>query len=78
MKYAVCDGMQGELPQLDEPVDWTFLEQLSNRHNLFLLFHEVACKYPEYKKHSNYTENIYTALLMIGQQIKKTELFLDL
>lgn len=67
-----------ELPNLDETIDWEALVTLSKAHNLFPLFHEGACQFPEYRNRTEYEDNINLVITMIGQQIKKTESFLAL
>ncbi len=78
LRYLLCSSEEIELPELDEPVDWGALEAISRRHNLFPLFHEAACHFPDYRNRSNYEDNINCVMSMIGQQIKKTEIFLNL
>lgn len=64
--------------ELNPPVDWETLDSVSKAHNLFPLFHEGACQFPEYRNRPDYEDNINTVMTMIGQQIKKTESFLAL
>lgn len=78
IKHIVNGSGMGDLPKLEEPVDWNSLEAISKEHNLFPLFHEVACQFPEYRSRENYEDNINSVMTMIGQQIKKTEAFLEL
>ena len=78
LKFAIHGASSDNLPKLSEPVDWNMLEEISKAHNLFPLFHEIACKYPEYRNRSAYGENINIAITTVAQQIKKTEAFLKL
>lgn len=79
MKHVIQQkSASGELPALCQPTDWGALEKISKAHNLFPLFHEAACQFPEYRNRDNYEDDICTALTMVGQQIKKTEAFLKL
>lgn len=78
LKYAIQEAPSDNLPKLSEPVDWTLLEEMSRAHNLFPLFHEIACKYSEYRNRSEYDTNINIAITTVAQQIKKTEAFLKL
>ena len=78
MKCAVDGTYANELPRLQEPVKWDELVKISKIHNLLPLFHEVACQYKEYRELRNYEDYISTVVIMIGQQIKKTEVFLEL
>ena len=78
IKYVVNGAGADGLPKLREPIDWDALEAISREHNLFPLFHEVACQFSEYRGRENYEDNINTVMTMIGQQIKKTEGFLEL
>ena len=78
IRYAIHNNFGDELPNLLEPVDWDGLEKKFREHNLFAIFHEVASKFPEYKKMPRYHENACFMLLMVGQQIKRTDEFLQL
>ena len=78
IRYAIHNNSGDELPNLLEPVDWDELENIFRQHNLFAIFHEVASKFPEYKKLPRYNENACFMLLMVGQQIKRTDEFLQL
>ena len=78
IKYVVNGTGVVDLPKLQEPVDWDTLETISKEHNLFPLFYEVACQFPEYRNREDYEDNINCVMTMIGQQIKKTETFLEL
>lgn len=77
-KYIMGKANSNNLPTLQEPVDWEALEAISREHNLFPLFHEVACQFPGYRNRPDYEDNINSVMTMIGQQIKKTEAFLEL
>ena len=78
MKYAIHQNFPTELPKLHEEVNWGILLQLAKEHNLFPLFHEVACRYSEYNERSDYTKNMHTALNIVAHQVRKTETFLEL
>lgn len=78
IKYVVNGAGMVELPKLREPIDWDALEAISREHNLFPLFHEAACQFQEYRDRENYDDNINSVMTVIGQQIKKTEAFLEL
>ena len=78
IRYAIHNDSGDALPNLLEPVDWEKLENISREHNLFAIFHEVASKFPEYRKSPRYQENACFMLIMVGQQIKRTEEFLQL
>ena len=78
IRYAIHNNSGDELPNLLEPVDWDELENIFRQHNLFAIFHEVASKFPEYKKLPRYNENACFMLIMVGQQIKRTDEFLQL
>lgn len=78
MNCVVNETYVNELPKLQEPVKWDELVKISKIHNLLPLFHEVACQYEEYRALQNYENYISAALTIIGQQIKKTEVFLEL
>lgn len=78
LKYVITGTVSTDLPKLNTPVDWKALEALSKAHNLFPLFHEGACHFPEYRNRPEYEDNINLVMTMIGQQIKKTESFLEL
>lgn len=78
LKYVIQISKETEGLQLNEPVDWDTLETISKEHNLFPLFYEAACQFPEYRNREDYEDNINCVMTMIGQQIKKTETFLEL
>lgn len=63
---------------LNEATDWEVLETIAKSHNLFPLFHEAACQFSGYRNRPDYEDNLNTAMTTIGQQIKKTEAFLEL
>lgn len=78
LKYVITGTVSTNLPKLNTPVDWETLGTVSKAHNLFPLFHEGACQFPEYRNRPEYEDNINLVMTMIGQQIKKTESFLEL
>lgn len=78
VKYAIHQNFSTELPKLHEEVNWGILLQLAKEHNLFPLFHEVACKYSEYNNQSDYTKNMHIAMNAVANQVRKTEAFLEL
>jgi len=78
IRYAIHNDSKDELPNLIEPVDWDKLENVFREHNLFAIFHEVASKFAEYREKPRYQENACFMLIMVGQQIKRTEEFLQL
>lgn len=77
-RFVLGNDETSNLPNLQEPVEWNAMEAISKEHNLFPLFHEVVCQFPEYRSRENYEDNINSVMTMIGQQIKKTEAFLKL
>lgn len=78
LRYVIQPSKENGLPQLNEPIDWEALARVSKEHNIFPLFHEVACQFSEYRNRVDYEDNINIVMTMIGQQIKKTEAFLRL
>lgn len=78
IKYALHKTSMAEMPELKEPVDWVVLAQIARAHNLFPLFHEVAYKFPEYRESAEYETNAKVAMMIIAQQVQKTEMFLEL
>lgn len=78
LKHAITGTTSVDSPKLNTPVDWEVLEVISKKHNLFPLFHEGACQFSEYRNRPNYEDNINIVMTMIGQQIRKTEGFLEL
>ena len=78
LRCVIKSSKEDKCPELNEPVDWKTLSAVSKAHNLFPLFHESACHFPEYRNRPEYEDNINLVMTMIGQQIKKTESFLEL
>lgn len=78
LRCVICSSSGVGFSKLNTPVDWKALEVVSKAHNLFPLFHEGACQFPEYRNRPEYEDNINLVMTMIGQQIKKTESFLEL
>lgn len=78
IKYAIHKTSSEKLPELQEPVDWGVLVKMAKEHNLFALFHEVAYQFPEYKNSEDYEKNVQVAILIVAQQVQKTEMFLEL
>ena len=78
IKYAIHNPEREGLPELMEPVDFHGLAMLAKKHNLYPLFHEVICRFPEYRNQPDYEQNVYLAMTMLAQQVKKTDSFLNL
>lgn len=78
MKYALNGNTTTELPELSEPVDWDELTQIAMKHNLFAIFHEVACQYPEYQRNPEYWTRTKAVMGSVARQIRRTVSFLKL
>lgn len=78
LKFVIHPSEMAEVPKLIKPIDWDILATIAKKHNIFPLFYEGACQFPEYRERPDYDEDINTVIAMIGQQIKKTEVFLEL
>jgi len=78
MKYALNGNTSAELPKLLEPVDWDELSQIAMKHNLYAIFHEVACQYIEYQQNPEYWTKTKMVMGIVAHQIRRTDSFLKL
>lgn len=78
LRCILHENLSEKILKSDSSIDWNKLEEIAKEHHLFAFFHEVASRYPEYKRRLNYEKNTDICLNMVAQQIKKTASFLDL
>lgn len=77
IKYGLKRASLIQTPKLQEPVDWDVLSNIAKQHNLLALFHEFAYKFSEYEQNFNHSINTTHSINIVAQQVKKTDMFLN-